>query len=94
MLWASSFLFSGRGSWKRRRFSPRMFWIDKHRRLRMRVAVALCAQAQQKRRHDEPDDALLFGGENKFVSEFLPPPTFGEFQRVFCFTRGRTRVDG
>jgi hypothetical protein len=28
------------------------------------------------------------------VSQFVPIPTFGEFQRTFSFTRGRTRTDG
>jgi hypothetical protein len=28
------------------------------------------------------------------VSQFLPSPPFGEFQRASCFRLGRTRSDG
>jgi hypothetical protein len=28
------------------------------------------------------------------VSQFVPIPAFGKFQRASCFTRGRTRTDG
>jgi hypothetical protein len=27
------------------------------------------------------------------VSQFVPLPTFGEFQSDYCFTRERTRTD-
>ena len=50
------------------------------RRRRMRIAVALCRQTQNKRSDDESNDAFLFRRENEFVSQLLPLPTFGEFQ--------------
>jgi hypothetical protein len=71
-----------------------MLFANLHWRLRMRVAVALCRQAQQERSDNKSYDALFFRGENEFVSQLLPIPTFGEFQRTACFKRGRTRTDG
>jgi len=71
-----------------------MLLIQLHRRTRMGVAVAFCAQAQQKGSDDKKDDAFLFGREDELVSQLLPLPTFGEFQSNCCFTRGRTRRDG
>ena len=65
-----------------------------HRQLRMHIAVALCAEAQNKRRDDETNDALFFGRENELVFQLLPLPMFGEFQRAICFTPERTRTDG
>ena len=64
------------------------------RRLRMRVTVTLCRQTQEKCRDDKKYNAFLFRGENEFVSQLLPLPTFGEFQSNCGFTRGRTRTDG
>lgn len=71
-----------------------MLLLHLHRQLRMRIAVALCAEAQNKRRDDKADDAFLFGCENELVPQSVPIPAFGEFQRAFSFTRGRTRTDG
>ena len=71
-----------------------MLLVYLHWWLRMGIAVALCRQTQQKRRDDKSYDALFFRGENELVSQFLPIPTFGEFQRTACFKRGRTRTDG
>ena len=71
-----------------------MLFVHLHWRLRMGVAVTLCRQTQQKRRDDKSYDALFFRGENEFVSQLLPIPPFGEFQRTACFKRGRTRTDG
>ena len=71
-----------------------MSLLHLHRRPRMRVAVTFCPEAQQKSRDDKKDDAFLFGRENELVSQFVPLPTFGEFQSDYCFTRGRTRTDG
>ena len=63
------------------------------RRLRMRVTVTLCRQTQEKCRDDKNYNAFLFRGENEFVSQLLPLPTIGKFQRASCFTRRRTRTD-
>ena len=71
-----------------------MLLLNLRRQLWMGVAVALRAKAQNKRSDDETNDALFFGRENELVSQFVPLPTFGEFQSDYCFTRGRTRTDG
>ena len=71
-----------------------MLLVHLHRRLRMRVTVTLCRQTQDKCRDHKSNNALLFRSEDEFVSQLLPLPTFGEFQYLFCFTRGRTRTDG
>jgi hypothetical protein len=71
-----------------------MFLLHLHQRLRMGIAVTFCAEAQQKGSHDKKDDAFLFRSENEPVSQLLPLPTFGDFQSISCFTRGRTRTDG
>ena len=71
-----------------------MLLVQLHRRTRMGVAVAFCAQAQQKGSHDKKDDAFLFRGEDELVSQLLPLPTLGEFQSNCSFTRGRTHTDG
>jgi hypothetical protein len=71
-----------------------MLLVHLHWWLRMRVAVTLCRQTQQKRRGDKNHDALFFRGENELVSQFLPIPTFGKFQRTGSLKRGRTRTDG
>src|SRR5438874_13119031 len=46
-----------------------MLLVQLHRRTRMGVAVAFCAQAQQKGSHDKKDDAFLFRGEDELVSQ-------------------------
>ena len=71
-----------------------MFLLHLRRRPRMNVTVALRRETQNKCRDNKRDDPLLFGCENELVSEFVPIPTFGKFQRASCFTRGRTRTDG
>ena len=71
-----------------------MSLVDVIWRTRMRMAVAFCAQAQQKDSDDKKDDAFLFGREDELVSQLLPLPMFREFQSNCCFTRGRTRTDG
>jgi hypothetical protein len=60
----------------------------------MRVTITLCRETQNKCSNDKSNNAFLFGRKNELVSEFLPIPTFGKFQRASCFTRGRTRTDG
>jgi hypothetical protein len=71
-----------------------MLRVHLYRRLRMRIPVTLCRRTQQKRSDDKSYDALFFRGENELVSQFLPIPTFREFQRTACFKRGRTRTEG
>jgi len=70
-----------------------MFLLHLHRRPRMGIAAAFRAKSQNKRRDDKKNDAFLFGRENELVSQFVPLPTFGEFQSDYCFTRERTRTD-
>jgi hypothetical protein len=41
----------------------------------MRVAVTLCAEAQQKGDHDKTDDAFFFRRENQSVSQLFPTPS-------------------
>ena len=71
-----------------------MLLFHLHRRPRMRVTVKLRRQTQNKCCDDKDNDAFLFRRESEFVSQLLPLPTFGEFQYLYCFTRGRTRTDG
>ena len=71
-----------------------MFLLHLHRRPRMRVAVTLCRETQNQCSDDKSNNAFLFRRENELVSEFVPIPTFGKFQRAFCFARGRTRTEG
>lgn len=54
-----------------------MLLLHLRRRLRMRIAVALCAKAENKRRDDETNDAFFFGRENELVSQLFPLPAFG-----------------
>ena len=69
-----------------------LFHLD--RQLGMGVAITLRTESQNKRCDDKADNAFLFGREDEFVSQFLPTPTFGEFQRASRFLPGRTRRDG
>ncbi len=71
-----------------------MLLVHLHRRLRMRVAVTLCRQTQDKCRDHKSNNALLFRRENESVLQLVPLPAFGDFQSVSCFARGRTRTDG
>lgn len=45
-----------------------MLLLHLHRRPRMRVAVILCRETQNKCRDNKSDDAFLFGRENELVS--------------------------
>ena len=45
-----------------------MLLLHLHRRPRMRVAVMLCRETQNKCRDNKSDDAFLFGRENELVS--------------------------